>query len=112
MAEDGVCVGAAIDLMSGLSSVCLLLVIVLYRFTVYCITPELGCRHQPELGALAGREGGGRHGVGPHRLGRGLLGGMVSHIVQWLERYLTHSIITESNLDPLTFLITCSVTRK
>ena len=94
MAEDGVCVGAAIDLMSGLSSVCLLLVIVLYRVTVYCITPELGDRHQPELGAgaLAGQVGGGRHGVGPHGLGRGLLGGMVS---QWLERYLTHSIITK-----------------
>ena len=40
MAEDGVCVGAAIDLMSGLSSVCLLLVIVLYQFTVYCIRPH------------------------------------------------------------------------
>ena len=75
--------------------------------SVYCLLyqtePELGCRHQPELvgrhqlelGALAGREGGGRHGVGPHGLGRGLLGGMVSHIVQWLERYLTHSIITK-----------------
>ena len=114
MAEDGVCVGAAIDLMSGLSSVCLLLVIVLYRVTVYCITPELGDRHQPEFGhgALTGQEGGGRHGVGPHGLGRGLLGCMVSHIVQWLERYLTHSIITKNNLDPLTFLITCSVTRK
>ena len=118
MAEDGVCVGAANDLMSGLSSVCLLLlVIVLYRVTVYCITPELGDRHQPELGAgaLAGQVGGGRHGVGPHGLGRGLLGGMVSHIVQWLERYLTHSIITKNNLDPLTFLIICSdcsVTRK
>ena len=61
---------------------------------LYQTEPELGDRHQPELGrgALAGREGGGRHGVGPHGLGRGLLGGMVS---QWLERYLTHSIITK-----------------
>ena len=78
--------------------------------SVYCLLyqtePELGDRHQPELGhgALAGQVGGGRHGVGPHGLGRGLLGGMVS---QWLERYLTHSIITK-----LTFLMTCSVTRK
>ena len=103
MAEDGVCIGAAIDLMSGLSSVCLLLLlIVLYRVTV-SDKPELGAGHQPRPGVVrggCGQDGGGRHGVGPHGLGRGLPGGMVSHIVQWLQRYLTHSIITKDNIDP------------
>ena len=70
MAEDGVCVGAAIDLMSGLSSVCLLLVIVLYRFTVYCIRPNPSLVADTSRNLLAdtswslGHWQGGRAGAG------------------------------------------------
>ena len=64
MAEDGVCVGAAIDLMSGLSSVCLLLVIVLYRVTVYCIRPNPSLVTDTSLSLGVGHWQGGKAGAG------------------------------------------------